>query len=317
MTDLAFIVGAPRSGTTLLRRMLDSHSLVAGPHEYPLIGTAIEYFRTRGLEEAGGFLDLIYSSPRFSAWGVKREVLEAGVVEGVRSAKELVEHILDSYLAERSANVFVDKNIGNIASLVPLRSMFPEAKFIHIIRDGRDVALSLRDRKWNSYQFGTFPRRDIRHLKGGALVWLDAFELVDAFVRCYEPAYLQIKYEELAIAPEKTLARVCAFLGLDFERNMLAFHSRPDPTMSKKSGKLNHELLGREVTSTRVERYRSSLCAGEISALNSLLEDHLKVLGYAVGRARSSFLFDAGYAARHWLEAPLLKARASVSRLFK
>ncbi|MDG6348292.1 sulfotransferase [Luteimonas sp. 8-5] len=318
MTDVVFVVGAPRSGTTLLRRMLDSHSHLAGPHEYPLLCTAIEYFRERGLTEVHGFLDLIYSSERFSAWGVERALVERRIVDGIGSVRELVECILDAYLSSRGATTFVDKNIRNIAALESLLAMFPRAKFVHIVRDGRDVALSLRDRKWASYQLGVSPRRDIRHLKGGALLWLDAIGLFNTFIRCYGPLHLRVRYEDLVLAPEKVLSGICEFLGLEYEHRMLKFYSNKDPTMSDKSAVLNHgSLLGQEVTSTRVERFRSSLASGEISAVENLLEDQLRMLGYQVQKPRASVKFDLEYVVGRCLSGPFLWARRIVARHLK
>lgn len=318
MTDVVFVVGAPRSGTTLLRRMLDSHSNLAGPHEYPLICTAIEYFKERDLEEVHGFLDLIYASDRFLAWGVGRTLVERRIASGVGSVRELVECILDAYLSSRGAATFIDKNIRNIAALEPLLAMFPKAQFVHIVRDGRDVALSLRDRKWASYQLGVSPRRDIRHLKGGALLWLDAIDLFDTFVRCYGPLHLRVRYEDLVLAPEKVLSGICEFLGLEFEQQMLEFYSKQDPTMSDKSAVLNHgALLGQEVTSARIERFRSSLADSEISAIENLLEDRLRMLGYCVQAPRASFKFDLEYVVRRWFSGPFLRARKVLARHLK
>lgn len=278
--------------------MLASHPCVAGPHEFPLIARALDHFSLNRDATAETFLDLIYAESSFCSWEVPREEVEAQL-SGIQSgARIVIEAIINVYLRKHGARYFVDKNILYLEILPLLKALFPNARFLFIVRDGRDVALSLKERSWGSYRLRPYPSRCLRHLKGGGLVWLDALALVESFRRCFQPNLTVVRYEDLVSAPSTELSRLCSFLDIQFHANMLDYHREPDPTISGNSLRLNHALVEREVTTDRSTRFLKSMPATTLAALTYSLKAQLLQYGYSVGEARPLLSFSAGYVLR-------------------
>lgn len=283
MAEPLFIIGAPRSGTTLLRLMLNNHAALRGPHEFPLVHMAVDFFSDRGLGRIQEFLDRLYASPRFESWEIPRNVLDAALRRAPpTSVHGLLRTVFEIYVSQGGAVRYVDKNIGSLSILPEIRALFPDARFIHLVRDGRDVALSLRERPWGQYQLRPFPKRLLGHVSGGGQLWLDALSLVGRFKRLYGPKLLEVRYEDLVREPQAVLSRICAFLGLEFEPAMLEYHLKRDPTISEANLQANHSLLLKQVSSERASRYREALSGNELGLLNELLGDELRSHGYEV-----------------------------------
>ena len=179
-----FILGSPRSGTTLLRVLLSAHSKITIPHEYTLVENVITAFKNDQLSHKSvvSFLERQYEISHFIDWDLDKKQLLEYFDKSIYSRRDLVENIYRCYLETWSSKDarWGDKNISALAYIEPIVDMFPEAKFIHIIRDGRDVASSLMKRKWNFY---TFPKRKphyINHIIGAMKTWNEALEILNS-----------------------------------------------------------------------------------------------------------------------------------------
>ena len=206
------IVGVPRSGTTLLRVMLDAHPELAIP---PETGFVLDACRLdgEGDELRKRLLDTI---TRFHTWGVMgvsasalrdrlRSIEPFDVAEGVRAFYRL-------YAARFGKRRFGDKTPMYRFHLEELEGLLPEARFIHIIRDGRDVALSVRG-------FWFAPGEDLKTLAADWRTGIVATRAQGSLVK----RYLELRFEDLIISPERELRRVCQFLELRFDPPMLRY----------------------------------------------------------------------------------------------
>src|SRR5918992_684566 len=147
MNPYVFVLGCPRSGTTLLQRMLDAHPGLAMINQTRWI--ADWYEEQIGLTPDGHvtpeLLERLYENPHFTKLGIDRRALEERV--GLPSAEvhysDFVRGVFDLYGEARGIDRVGEKAPRYVSKLAVLNGLFPETRFIHIIRDGRDVALSV------------------------------------------------------------------------------------------------------------------------------------------------------------------------------
>lgn len=197
MPDPIFIGGAPRSGTTLLLRLLERHPDVVGMFE-PKVGSLL-------VDWLEGLLDP--SDPE-GPWRSRvseyftREDLYRSFGEGLRA-------LYDGWAASRGKRRWVEKTPRNAIQLPELFTLFPDLRFVHMIRDGRDVAVSMPT------------------LGGAPKSVPECARLWKRYVRCGRGAAstrpdrcLEVRYEDLVARPEPVVRRVCEFLDLDFRPGM-------------------------------------------------------------------------------------------------
>jgi len=211
---MPFIVGSPRSGTTLLRLMLDAHPQLAIPPETGFVpelarlrGTGTDlraaFFaritRDQGLE--GSWTDFALSAADLRA---ELDAIEPfDIAAGLRAFYRL-------YAARFGKPRYGEKTPLYGRHLRLIAGLLPEARFIHLIRDGRDAAVSLR-RQWFS------PGRLIERQ---AWYWRRNIERTRRQAAgCAH--YLELRYEHLVTEPEAALRSVCGFLELDYDAAML------------------------------------------------------------------------------------------------
>lgn len=215
---MPIIVGGPRSGTTLLRFMLDSHPAMAVPPETGFLAWPSTWlnriapretlFRvvTRLPLRSGPWQDFGLDAQEFREQLRQIEPFDWG--EGIRTFYRL-------YAGKQNKSRYGDKTPLYCKHMETIEGLLPEAHFVHIIRDGRDVALSLR-----AVPFA--PGQDMRTL---ALYWRGLIENArSAGRRCR--AYMEVRYEALVNDPGSVLQSVCKFLELDFDPAMLLYWER-------------------------------------------------------------------------------------------
>ena len=212
------IVGAPRSGTTLLRLMLDAHPDLAIPPEtgFLALGRAL----ADGPDPREAFFDRVTrfppDAPAWPDFGLSQDDFRAALAAAEPfSAAEGCRVFYRLYAARFGKSRAGDKTPLYCQHLATIADLLPEIRVIHLIRDGRDVALSLR-RMWFS------PGNEIETL---AKYWADC---VSAARResgaC--GGYLEVRFEDLVADPASILRGICRFLDLEFAPAMLAYHAR-------------------------------------------------------------------------------------------
>ncbi len=286
LPPMPVIVGAPRSGTTLLRFMLDAHPSMAIPPETGFLMQA--KFIPEGVEGARGALfDLITNfpaaGPTWDDFGLTHEQLRDAletvepfdVADGLRAFYRL-------YAAQHGKLRYGDKTPLYCAHLDAIRETLPEARFLHIIRDGRDAALSLRP-LWFA------PGQDIATLAGE---WK---RLVMAARAAAGKDYLEVRYERLLTETEPVLREVCEFIDLKFDPAMLRYFERTPERLKEHVTRrdaegvvvVSHEQRLQQHTLTmqppkreRMNRWKEEMSAGEQAEFHSVAGDLLEELGY-------------------------------------
>ena len=282
-----FIVGAERSGTTLLRLMLDAHPDLAIPPETHFIDRAAE-----ACEEASdprqAFLETVMSHRRWGDFRIEGNLLARRIAaiepfdlgEALRAFYELY--------AERFGKPrWGDKTPNYVHRMELVQSLLPEARFIHLIRDGRDVALSTRD-LW----FGP------DSVEEAAQRWRTLIEEARRQSRKL-PHYLEIRYEDLVSNTQSTLREIGDFVELPWDPSMLAYHETADERMSeiyrdittprgKKvvRGEMRrslHTLTGSPPQGDRIGRWKGEMSAADRKRFEEVAGEMLRELGYEVG----------------------------------
>lgn len=279
-----FVVGAPRSGTTLMRLMLDSHPQLAIPHETSFVPRALALGGGAGRDELARFLldfptwpDLATSESEL------REALASvepfALADGLRA-------FYRRYAAARGKARWGDKTPSYALDLPTIAAAFPEARFVHLVRDGRDVAVSLRP-LWFA------PGQDMTRL---ASEWARYVVAARAAGAELGSRYLEVRYEHLVLDPSRELTRVTDLLELPFSPGMLRYFEGATARLREGQGRTdaagrvlvtqeqrlrNQQLAQRPLDPARIGRWRGELTAAEEAEFAAAAGAVLANLGYA------------------------------------
>lgn len=268
-----FIVGSGRSGSTLLRLVLAGHSRIEIPPEtwflLPLVARLplSDRLTSTQVEEA---ISLVSSDYRWPDMQIGAAVFaEQARALPDPKIKALMDLIYAEHLRRAGKPRFGDKTPPYIAIVPQIATLYPDAVFIHLIRDGRDVATSFID----------------AHFHGG--VWEPDFEWRRA-VRlgaAYRDSplagrILEVRYEDMVGDLEATTRRVCGFLDETFEPAMLRFRDSIDRKVPARE-LVVHASLRRPVSANAAAAWRSRLSASELFLIESCIRDELVSAGYA------------------------------------
>jgi Sulfotransferase family len=272
-----FAVGCPRSGTTLLQRMLDTHPLLAvsnDPHFIPFApGVAVGSDPPLTPE----LVDWVIGYRTFHRLGLDRET----AIEAAREAQtygQFVAALYDALAASRRKPLAGEKTPRYVRYLPLLHSLFPEARVVHLLRDGRDVALSMLDWARPDRGPGRFRLWEENPLAVAALFWRRHVLAGRREAQTLGELYSEVRYENLVLEPESTLKVLSARIGLPFAEEMLAFNrgrTRRQPGLSSKAAWLP--------PTPGLRDWRVSLSRRELELFDALAGDLLDALGYEWG----------------------------------
>jgi hypothetical protein len=279
-----FIVGVARSGTTLLRLMLDAHPLLAIPAETGFL-PAVAALAGPTDDPRRDFLDAITALPTWEDLALSRDDLRARLAEVEPfTPADGVRCLFRTYARRLGKWRWGDKTPVHGLHLRAIHALLPEARFLHILRDGRDVALSLRG-LW--FAPGDTVEAMARH-------WRERVEAIRAEgAGC--PHYLEIRYEDLLRRTRPLLRRICRFLELPFSPAMEAYHegaaARLDEVTTRyradgsvlitKEQRLHlHRRTGQRPDPSRCGRWRTEMTPEERRAFEQIAGDLLRQLGY-------------------------------------
>ncbi len=265
------MLGVRRSGTTLLRVMLDRHPALAVPDESYFIPQLAS--RHRGKVDVDAFVDDLRRLPTLVDWGLTPESvaerLEPGLLPG-----QAITAIFEAYASERGKSSWGDKTPLYMQSLPTLERLFPLTLYVHLIRDGRDAALSFLSVPPGIMTEGWGHPRDVA---GFACQWATEVRAARALGGRVGPTrYREVRYEELVAEPEAELQRICAFLGLEYDASMLGYVGRTDSARKEHQQRLN------EPPRVGARDWRTEMSPADVAAFEAVAGDLLHELGYGV-----------------------------------
>jgi hypothetical protein len=223
MASPFFVIGFQRSGTTLLRMMLDSHSEIAVPLDTTGLWLRYEdrFPCDAGEPEVAAAIDALLKEERIRLWHLQAGSAEIRKRLAAFSWPAVVAAFYETYAHERGKRFWGDKDPGNMTRVHVIDRWFPGSRFVHIIRDGRDACLSQLKQSFG-YSL----------VLPCAAAWREQVWWVRAMGSLLGPArYCEVRYEDLVAEPERELHRITAFLGVDYEPGMLLYHQRVDDSI--------------------------------------------------------------------------------------
>jgi hypothetical protein len=269
-----FFVGCDRSGTTLIQAVFDGHSRLAIPYEshfIPMLLRRRERYEREGGFDQDGFLADLFAYPFVERWGLTREEIATAIrKEPPGDVPNAIRTVFALYAARQNEPMYGDKTPGYVRSLPRIAGAFPEARFVHIIRDGRDVALSLFEAEWAPDS-----------VVDAARFWKQRVEAGRTAGRVLGPArYSELRYEDFVDDPIGETQRVCAFLELSFEESMLDYSGRAEAIIGQTDVPHRHEGLREAPTKGRRD-WRRQMEPGDVLLFEAVAGGTLADFGYA------------------------------------
>ncbi len=264
-----FVLGVSRSGTTMLRVILDRSPGIAIPDETFFVPQLAN--RHRGEIDPQELLDDVRRMPRIAAWGVSAEAFSARLRPGM-STREAIDAVFSAYAAKHGKPRWGDKTPMYLRHLGLVDRLFPDAQYVQLIRDGRDAALAFLDmpegvvtRTW------AHPRSPA----GFACEWRTEVRRARELGRRIGPLrYHEVRYEDLVSDTEGVVRSICEFALLPFESRMLEFAGAVDV-----SAKPHHQRLLQPPT-RGVRDWSTQMGADDVQAFEAIAGDLLAELGY-------------------------------------
>jgi hypothetical protein len=281
------LLGVRRSGTTLLRVMLDRHSQLAVPDESYFVPQLADRHLRR--VDADDFVDDLRRLATLADWDVPLDRVRARLRDGM-PVGEAIGTVYDVYAEQRGKPRWGDKTPMYMQNLRLLRRLFPDALYVHLIRDGRDAALSflampagIMTETWMQ------PRTPA----GFACQWRTEVAAARRLGRRVGSRYLEVRYEELAADPGAVLRRICEFAGLEYEPAMLEYAGNVDVADKP------HQQRLLQPPTKGLRDWRTQMSSRDAAAFERVAGDLLRDLGYETSSARDA----SGRAQLAWYEA--------------
>ena len=309
-----FVMGCHRSGTNLLYDTLLSAGGFAVYRGYlPVHKILIPRFgsfdKSANRKKA---LETWLCSKGFHRSGLDAAELSAQVMGKCRSGGDFIRIVMENVARAQSAPRWAVYDPDAVLHLPTIKADIPEALFVHIIRDGRDIALSLKAMDG----FRPFPwDRRSRGLVATALYWAWMVDKGRWHGQRIPGDYFEVRYEELVAEPRRTLANLSQFLDHDLD------YGRIQQAALGRLSESNSSFRGETDEANPVNRWREKLSRQQVATLESAIGDSLQEFGYELTTSedvRKNGLRESALRVfyRSFLEAKLwLKIRTPLGRL--
>jgi hypothetical protein len=261
-----FIVGSARSGTTLLRVILNAHPAVTVPPESRFV---TELWRGSDEVRIEDFLAGLEGHRQFKSWSLPIDSVRAELPDDddVPYATA-IEAVYLAYAKHVGKEVWGDKTPRYVEHIPFISGLFPEARFVHLVRDGRDVALS-----YAKVPFGP------KTVAKTAALWARRVRLgVSDGRRLGDSRYKEIRYEDLVDTPEATTKALCAFLGIEFDPDMMEYTEKAPEFVFDKAKTYNPKVLEKPTKSAR--SWETEMPPGHEEAFEVVAGDVLDLFEY-------------------------------------
>ena len=281
MKPPVFIVGCPRSGTSFLYHLLLSAGGFAEFHTQmnvfdvlePIFGDlSIPNNKKKMMREWLG-------SKAFQVSGLDAADIEAKVMANCKNGSDFLRIVMEEVANKQGVDRWIDSTPTNVPHMMRISRDFPDAQFIHIIRDGRDVALSLDQYRWSR----PLPWDRNRSLLAAGLYWEGIVRKGRGFGAVLGPKYLEVRYEELVERQQPALKPVSEFLGHTLDYNRI---QRTSVGSVKKPLTAFKEDL-KEGRFSPVGRWRNKFPEDQLVWFERLVGNYLVELGYPLAHPGS------------------------------
>ncbi|HLM30993.1 MAG TPA: sulfotransferase [Solirubrobacterales bacterium] len=295
-----FVVGVGRSGTTLLRMMLDAHPELAIPPETHFVNPLIQASGRLRFNARAAAKTIVHDERRrWNDFGLAEEELRAAM-EGIRpfNTTDALRAFYLLYARKHGKERWGDKTPDYIRKMKKIQKSLPEARFIHVIRDGRDAGLSQNRRIAQRGKEPVPPREMARRWRKRIVKSrIDAAEVGH---------YMEVRYEDLISDTETVLRRICEHVEIDYAPVMLRYHERADERLQEMAGALPakkgrpvreagervqaHAMTTRPPDPDRLQVWKTEMAEEENAEFENAAGYLLDELGYETVTPKSSWL---------------------------
>lgn len=271
-----FLVGFQRSGTTLLRLMLNAHPDFAIPHDSADLWLRYRrqvprYNHLRAPEDVRTMIDDLLAEPRIQAWQTPLPKERLLAEPPPSSFPGVMARFHQVYAQAHGKRCWGDKNTGTLTELDQLNAMFPSCKIVHLVRDGRDCALSHLSK---AYVYG------YENVLRVAMEWKEQVALCHKMGAMLPPTrFYELRYEDLVADPERALRALCAFLGTSFSPLLLSYHEHVAQHVPEDRRSL-WPLLDQPPVVSNAFKWKSKMDASDRAVFERHAGSLLRELGY-------------------------------------
>jgi hypothetical protein len=285
MTSPVFIVGANRSGTTLLRLILNAHSRIAIPEELNYFYAhmaGVPITRWRGHTISPQFVDRIIDKNchPLAELGLDIEHLRKEIkLHSPLTLREPYRMILEAWARREDKPRWGEKTPANLYYADVLIDMFPEARFIHIVRDPRGGVASMQRVHFypNDVVFNALARH--RAMTSGR-------EILESNVPTNQR--LTIRYEDLVADPDTVVPQICTFIDESYEPAMLDFHRSSERYMKKSAATGFNANATKPISEDVAQKWKRRLSEDQVAVIEHVCMSHMQLFGYEKVGARLS-----------------------------
>jgi Sulfotransferase family len=299
-----FVVGCPRSGTTVLYHMLlSAGDFAVYRAESNVFNLLVPRFRgMRSAADRQELLDIWLRSKLFRISGWEPGEISAKIIADCRSGGDFLRIVMQGVARRQAVRRWADCTPEHLLYMRQIKRQIPDALFIHIIRDGRDVALSYNKLGWSH----PLPWDRNQRLAVAGLYWEWMVRKGRTEGRGLGSAYHEVRFEELMSNPQQTLMRLGEFIGHDLnyqriQRVAIGSVSKPNTSFANES----------EAGFNPVARWKTIMSAEQTATFEALVGDFLEESGYdrasparaislRASRLRATYL--AIFEVKHWLK---------------
>lgn len=208
-----FILGVGRSGTTLLRAIMNAHRQVAVAPEAKFVADMLKItrrYQNKNTFDSQKFVADLSRSEYFAYWHIDEQELSS-CVEYATSIQNAFELLYQLYGTKQNKHFVLDKSPNNVLEIKLIKKAWPNARFIHIIRDGRDVAISSLQAGWQ-----------IKSLQDSIANWAIRIGRCERSLSLLQKNdYIEVYYEDLLRDPKAVVTSICDWIGIEYEPTML------------------------------------------------------------------------------------------------
>ena len=302
-TAPVFVVGCPRSGTTLLYHMLLSTGGFANYRSESNVFNLLlpKFAGLRSPADRKALLDVWLKSKLFRVSGLDRDAITAKIIGHCRSAGDFLRIVMQEIAGNQGVARWADCTPEHLLYMREIKQQIPEALFIHIIRDGRDVALSYVKQNWTH----PFPWDRNDRLGVAGLYWEWLVRKGREHAQHLGSDYCEIRFEDLVARPQETLTHLEPFIDheLNYEhiqRTGIGSVNEPNTSFSFEAGATFHP----------VERWKTKMTGEEIASFEETAGSALTQMGYELSsqakpaktlhaaRMRATYL--SLFGVKHW-----------------
>ena len=266
-----FIFGSPRSGTSLLSRMIDSHEHLVVPNEsliFKMFSSSLAvYGDLNQLENQKKLLNDILATRVIRYWSPTPKFEEVAPFIRQPGFAGVIEALICSRAPEKELLAWGEKSPGHVFYWADIKAAYPNAKVVHIIRDGRDVASSIINARMGPKTYFA-----------AANMWCDYLEGVQRIKQdCAAEDFIEIRYEDLLADPKQNLQKICDTLNVNYSESMLKFFEKD---ASYQTDATNLENLNKPIIATNKEKWRKNLSDQDLQEFETVAGKYLSLYGY-------------------------------------